>query len=98
MLKLRFEWGPRKNKANIYKHKISFEEAQTVFLNESAAIATDPDCSDNEDRFIIIGFSSLARPLLVCFCERDEGNTIRIISAKKITKKEIKQFNQRWRK
>jgi len=96
--KLRFEWNSRKNKANTNKHKISFEEAKTVFLDERAAIANDPDHSDNEDRYIIIGFSSAACPLLVCFCERDEGNTIRIISARKLTKKEIKQFNQGWKK
>ena len=98
MSKIIFEWDPRKNRANIRKHKISFEEAKTVFLDENAGIANEPDHSVNENRFIIIGFSSLARLLLVCFCERENGNTIRIISARKLTKKEIKQFNPRWRK
>jgi len=98
MDKLRFEWDPRKNETNIFKHKISFEEAKTVFLDENAAIANDPDHSDYEERYIIIGFSYSARPLLVCFCEKDDGNTIRIISARKLTRKEIKQFNQRWRR
>ena len=69
-----------------------------MFLDEHAAIAHDPDHSIKEDRFIIIGLSSLGRLVLVCFCERDNGNTIRIISARKLTKKEIKEFNRRWAK
>lgn len=98
MSELIFEWDARKNRANIRKHRITFVEAKTVFLDEKAAIANDPDHSVNEDRFIIIGLSYLARFLLVCFCERKNGNTIRIISARKLAKKEIKQFSQRWRK
>ncbi len=96
MSKLNFEWNPKKNASNIKKHKVPFEEAKTVFLDENAAIANDPDHSTNEERFIIIGFSSFARLILVCFCERDNGNTIRIVSARKLTKKEIKDFNRRW--
>ncbi len=96
MSKLRFEWDPRKNVFNIKKHKISFEEAETVFLDENAAIAHDPDHSINEDRYVIIGFSSFGRLVLVCFCERNNGNTIRIISARNLTKKEIREFNRRW--
>lgn len=96
MSKLKFEWNPKKNTSNIKKHKVSFEEAKTVFLDDSAAIAYDPDNSLNEERFIIIGFSLFARLILVCFCERNNGNTIRIISARKLTKKELKDFNRRW--
>jgi uncharacterized DUF497 family protein len=96
MSKLNFEWDPKKNASNIKKHKISFEEAKTVFLDDNAAIAIDPDNSINEERFIIIGFSSFARLILVCFCERNNGNTIRIISARKLTKKELNDFNRRW--
>ncbi len=98
MSKLSFEWDSRKNIFNIKKHKISFVEAETVFLDEHAAIAHDPDHSIKEDRFVIIGFSSLGRVILVCFGERDNGSTIRIISARKLTKKEIKEFNRRWAK
>jgi len=96
MNKLNFEWDPKKNTSNTKKHKVSFQEAKTVFLDESAAIAADPDHSVNEEQFIIIGFSSFGRLILVCFCERNNGNTIRIISARKLTKKEIKDFNRRW--
>ncbi len=93
---LYFEWDPKKNAYNIKKHKVSFEEAKTVFIDENAAIANDPDHSINEERFIIIGFSSFASLVLVSFCERNNGNTIRIISARKLTKKELKDFNRRW--
>ena len=93
---LNFEWDSNKTASNIKKHKVSFEEAKTVFLDDNAAIAHDPDNSINEERFIIIGFSSFARIILVCFCERNNGNTIRIISARRLTRKEIKDFNRRW--
>jgi uncharacterized DUF497 family protein len=96
MSKLSFGWDFKKNTSNIKKHKISFEEAKTVFLDDNAAIAYDPDNSINEERFIIIGFSLFARLILVCFCERNNGNTIRIISASKLTEKELKDFNRRW--
>ncbi len=96
MSKLNFEWDSIKNTSNINKHKVSFEEAKTVFLDDNAAIAYDPDNSINEERFIIIGFSLFTRLILVCFCERNNGNTIRIISARKLTKKELKDFNRRW--
>ncbi len=96
MSKLNFKWDSIKNTSNIKKHKVSFEEAKTVFLDDNAAIAYDPDNSINEERFIIIGFSLFARLILVCFCERNNGNTIRIISARKLTKKELKDFNRRW--
>lgn len=98
MEEINFEWDQKKNEANITKHKISFEEAKTVFWDEKAAIAHDPDHSEDEDRYITIGFSANGRLLLICFCERDGGNTIRIISARKLTRREMKQFNQRWKK
>jgi len=96
MSKLNIEWDPEKNTSNIKNHKVSFEEARTVFIDENAAIANDPDHSIHEERFMIIGFSSFARLILVCFCERNNGNTIRIISARKLTKKELNDFNRRW--
>ena len=95
MSKLLFEWDENKNKLNISKHKVSFEEAKTVFYDENALVAHDPEHSEQEDRFIIFGFSSVARLLLVCFCERNQGNVIRIISARKLTKTEANQFSRR---
>ena len=89
---LRFQWHPAKDRANRRKHGISFDEARTVFLDEGALLASDPDHSREEDRFLIIGFSIRARVLLVCFCEREEGDVIRIISARKATKKERAQY------
>jgi uncharacterized DUF497 family protein len=97
MSKLLFEWDENKNKSNIQKHKVSFEEAKTVFYDENALVADDPEHSEQEDRFIIFGFSSVARVLLVCFCERNQGNVIRIISARKLTKVEANQFSRRLR-
>lgn len=92
---MKFEWDPKKNKSNIKKHGVSFEEAQTVFYSEHAEVFDDPDHSVDEDRFIIVGFSSIGRLLLACFCERGEGDIIRIISSRKLSKKEIKSFNSR---
>ncbi len=91
---LEFEWDPRKNRANLRKHRVAFEEARSVFFDEDALVASDPDHSDEEDRFLIIGFSIRARMLLVCFCERRGGHVIRIISARKATRKEQYQYRQ----
>lgn len=96
---IKFEWDPNKAKANIEKHGVSFSEAATVFSDEQAILFDDPDHSEDEERSIILGFSSLARMLLVCHCLRGEGNVIRIISARKATKAEEKQYteiNQGW--
>lgn len=89
-----FEWDPAKNRANKKKHHVSFEEAKTVFFDEGALIASDPDHSHEEDRFLIIGFSLQLRVLLVCFCERQGGSVIRIISARKATRKEQTQYKE----
>ena len=81
------------------KHGITFEEATTVFMDEMAVIFDDPEHSEDEDRSIIIGFSSAARMLIVCHCLRGEGDIIRIISARKATKTEANQYteiNQGW--
>jgi uncharacterized DUF497 family protein len=84
----RFEWDPGKSRSNLRKHRVSFEEAKTVFFDEGALVASDPDHSTEEDRLLIIGFSIQLRVLLVCFCERGETAVIRIISARKATRKE----------
>ena len=89
-----FEWDSNNNRSNQKKHHISFEEAKTVFFDEGALIASDPDHSEDEDRFLIIGFSLQLRVLLVCFCDRRQGSVIRIISARKATKKEQRQYRK----
>jgi uncharacterized DUF497 family protein len=81
--KLRFEWDAAKSRRNIRKHGISFEEAQTVFSDEQALLIEDPDSSADEERFVLLGLSVLARHLVVCHCYRKAGDVIRIISARK---------------
>lgn len=95
---MKFEWDDRKERINLKKHKVSFSEAKSLFYNENAIVYDDYDHSFNEDRFIIVGFSASANLLLVCFCEKLSGDIIRIISARKLTKKEKKDFNKRWLK
>ncbi len=92
MQEIRFEWDENKNKINQSKHKISFEEAQTVFYDEMALVIDDPDHSEAEERFIIIGESDKANLLVVCHCYRLSDTIIRIISARKATKKETEQY------
>lgn len=91
MLKLHFEWDSRKAAANLKKHGISFEEAKTVFFDEQAKLIDDPDHSQSEDRFVLLGLSSFLKLLVVCHCYRD-GNMIRIISARKATTTETKWY------
>jgi len=83
MSDIRFEWDERKNRENRRKHRVSFEEAQTVFLDENAVRYFDPDHSENEDRFIMLGMSFTLRVLVVCHCYREDDLVIRIISARK---------------
>jgi uncharacterized protein len=91
---LRFEWDPAKDRSNRKKHGVSFDEAKTVFFDEGALVASDPEHSDEEDRFLIIGFSIRLRVLLVCFCEREDGGLIRIISARRATRKEQRDYRE----
>ena len=85
---LDFEWDENKNQINIRKHGVSFEEAKTVFYDEEALLIDDPEHSEEEDRFIILGFSRNANMLVVCHCYRESDTKIRIISARKATKAE----------
>ena len=85
---IRFEWNSAKAAANVKKHGVSFEEAQTVFYDEFAVQFFDEENSDDEARFLLLGLSTQAKLLIVCHCERDSGNVIRIISARKATKRE----------
>lgn len=88
MERLIFEWDDQKNAANKRKHGISFEEAQTVFFDEKAIEFDDPDHSIQEERFILLGISQSLKVLVVCLCYRSDEFKIRIISARKATKKE----------
>lgn len=87
-----FEWDINKAASNLKKHGISFEEAQSVFYDDFAVQFYDSD-SESEDRFLMLGMSREARILIMCHCERDSGNTIRIISARKATRSE-REFYQ----
>ena len=92
MRALRIEWDDRKASANARKHGVSFEEARSVFFDDNARLIDDPDHSEDEERFVLLGLSSSLRLLLVCHCYRSEGNVIRIISARKATAKESKSY------
>ena len=89
---VKFEWDENKNELNQKKHKISFEEAKTVFYDEEALLIDDPEHSQEEARFIILGLSKRANLLVVCHCYRVSETVIRIISARKATKNETKQY------
>ena len=92
MKSIRFEWDKSKNLFNQDKHKISFEEAQTVFYDFEALVIDDPEHSKEEERFIILGLSKTAKLLVVCHCYRESETVIRIISARKATKTEAKYY------
>ena len=94
MTEIRFEWNEAKSKQNRKKHKVSFEEAQTVFLDENALRFFDPDHSADEDRFLMLGISCRLRVLIVCHCCRASDSVIRIISARKADKSEEAEY---WR-
>lgn len=89
---IEFEWDERKSRENKRKHKVSFEEAQTVFLDENAIRFFDPDHSQNEDRFLMLGMSFTLRVLVVCHCYREDDSVIRIISARKADKREQSDY------
>ncbi|MGR3221152.1 MAG: BrnT family toxin [Candidatus Anammoxibacter sp.] len=91
---LRFEWDNRKEKTNIRKHGVSFEEARTVFYDANAIQFFDPDHSDKEDRFILLGISLKLRILIVCHCFRGNETVVRLISARKADRIEENEY---WR-
>jgi len=91
MAELRFEWDPRKASANLAKHGVSFEEAQTAFSDEGALLLDDPE-SANEDRFVLLGLSAKPRVLVVVHCYRGEDAVIRLISARKADRLERQQY------
>lgn len=85
---IEFEWDEAKAAANLKKHQVSFEAAKSVFFDEFGVQFFDDDHSSDEERFLMLGMSSEAKLLIVCHCERGHGATIRIISARKATRRE----------
>lgn len=92
MTTLHFEWDEPKAEANVKKHGVSFDEAKTVFYDERARLIADPDHSENEERFILLGYSSGLKLLVVCHCYRVNESIIRIISARKATRQEAATY------
>lgn len=87
-----FDWDENKNEINKKKHGISFEEASTVFFDESAILFNDPEHSEKEERFLLLGMSETANICVVCHCYRESDTVIRLISARKATKKEAERY------
>ncbi len=87
-----FDWDPAKAKVNAKKHKVTFEMAKTVFYDDFAVQFFDEAHSEEEERFLLLGMSSDAKLLLVCHCEREEGDVVRIISARKATEREAQHY------
>ncbi len=92
MMQLVFEWDKRKENANIKKHGITFDEARTSFYDENALQFFDPDHSNEEDRFILLGVSHKLNNLVVCHCFREQESIVRIISARKADKDETRAY------
>lgn len=91
---IKFEWDENKNELNKRKHHVSFEEAKTVFYDTEALVIDDPEHSEEEERFIILGFSLRANLLVVCHCYRASDTVIRIISARRATAMETRQYHK----
>ena len=91
---LKFTWDEQKEAANRQKHGVSFDEARTVFFDEHARLIADPDSSDDEDRFILLGYSEQPRLLVVCHCYRENDSIIRIISARNATRPEKNAYGR----
>ena len=93
---IRFEWDENKNKINKKKHGLTFEAAKEVFSDEDAILFDDPDHSEEEEIFLIIGRMKSSKICIVSHCYRNSGNTIRLISARKATKQEMKIYLEGW--
>ena len=94
MKSIEFSWDDNKAKSNLIKHKISFQEAKTVFDDDNARLIYDPEHSVSEERFILLGLSYKLKVLTVVHCYKDSEENIRIISARKSTKNEEKQYKE----
>jgi uncharacterized DUF497 family protein len=97
MRDLQFDWDPKKDAAHQRLHGVSFEEASMVFSDEHALLIDDPDHSEEEERIILLGLSAGLRTLVVCHCYREAQDVIRLISARKASKKEREAYGRRWR-
>lgn len=91
---LRFEWDSKKAVINFRRHGVSFEEVETVFLDDEAVLVPDEEHSSDENRFLILGLSYHLRMLVVCHCYRESNDVIRIISARKANKSERMQYER----
>jgi uncharacterized DUF497 family protein len=87
-----FDWDENKNRINLEKHGITFEEASTVFFDDRAILFDDPEHSIDEDRFLLLGMSETAKVCIVCHCYRESDTVIRIISARQATRKEEQRY------
>ena len=94
MTELTFTWNTEKAINNLAKHAVSFEEAQTVFYDEFAVEYYDEEHTEWENRFLLLGLSARMRILLVCHCYREAESVIRIISARKATKQEARNYRR----
>jgi uncharacterized DUF497 family protein len=92
MTDLKFEWDERKNHENQRKHGVSFEEARSVFYDQQAVEFYDDEHEEMEDRFLLLGVSGRLRILMICHCLRQNGDVIRIISARKATRNEEREY------
>jgi uncharacterized protein len=89
---IEFAWDPKKARSNLAKHGVSLDEAKTIFLDENARLIDDPDHSNGEDRFLLLGFSLQARCLIVSHCYRESDSIIRLISARPATSHEEEEY------
>ena len=94
MSNVEFEWDPSKDLANRRKHGVSFDEAASAFSDENGRLMADPDHSKAEERFVLLGMSIQARVLVVVHCYRESDAVIRIISARRATRREHRQYAQ----
>lgn len=94
MNEIRFEWDDKKAESNLKKHGVSFFEAQSVFDDDAARLIPDPDHSEDEERFILLGLSCSLKIMVVVHCYREAESIIRLISARKATKREEKQYKE----
>ena len=92
MDELRFEWDERKNRENQRKHGVSFEEARSAFFDQKAVEFYDDEYDQQEERFLLLGVSAKLRILMICHCHREGGDVIRIVSARKATKNEQREY------
>ena len=94
---LRFEWDEAKSRENLRKHRVSFEEAETVFYDERGVLIDDDDPS-SEERLVLVGSSARLRVLVVCHTYRRRDQVIRLISARRATRAERSEYERRWKR